>query len=90
MIEPKDLERQSSEEIDEIIVEREKELQTANHHYAIVIEESHNLTRQMLEMRIRKNSNAIMVEKAKENVKRLESDLRILRSAFWAAKNQRM
>jgi hypothetical protein len=35
MIEPKDLERQSSEEIDEIIVEREKELQTANHHYAI-------------------------------------------------------
>ena len=90
MIEAKDLEGKSSEEIDTIIVEQEKGLQTANHHYSIVVEESHRLNREMLQLRIKKNDNAIMVEKAKENVKRFESDLRILRSAFWSAKNQRM
>lgn len=76
----------SSVEIGTIIDDFERDLQMANKHFSLVKESNHKLAREILELRIKKKDNDIMVEKANENVKRLESDLKILRNAFWNAK----
>lgn len=87
MIDPSDLEGKSSHEISLLLDDMERSLQTANQHMAIVKTEGHELGREILKLRIKKKDNDIMVEKAVENVKRLESDLKITKNAFWGAKN---
>jgi hypothetical protein len=82
-----DVQNLSSEEIDNLKVEKEKELQQANYHLGIVEEENHRIGKQILELRIKKKDSDIMLDKAKHNARRIAADIRILTSAFWASRN---
>ena len=83
-----ELARMSSDEIDNKKVEAEKELQTANAHLGIVIEEKNRIDRQMIDLMAKKKDLQIVIDKARFNVKRLESDIRIMTNAFWKARGR--
>lgn len=86
MINLKDLESKSSADIGVVMDTFENELQVANHHMKLVKDEEVKIRRAMIDLRAKKADNDLMVNKAAENIKRLESDLRILRNAFFNAK----
>jgi hypothetical protein len=86
MINLKDLESKSSADIGGVMDTFENELQVANHHMKLVKDEEVKIRRAMIDLRAKKADNDLMVNKAAENIKRLESDLRILRNAFFNAK----
>lgn len=81
-------ERMSPEEIDNIKVDREKELIEAERSAAIVQDEILGLARQILEIRVKKNALESSYGQARFNVKRLQSDIKVLTSKFWQAKGR--
>lgn len=81
-------ESMSPDEIDNIKVEREKDLIEAERAAAVVKDEVLGLSRQILEIRIKKNVLDAAYEQARFLVKRLQSDIKILTSKFWGAKNR--
>jgi len=82
------LEHLASSEIDEMIVSKEKELQEAMHSLAVVEEAKNRLSRQILELQIKKKDTENTLSKANFNVKTINSELRVLKSAFWKARNE--
>ena len=81
-------ERMSPDEIDNLKVEKEKELTEAERSAAIVRDEILTLSRQILEIRIKKNTLDAAYEQARFNVKRIQSDIKVLTSKFWQARNR--
>lgn len=88
MISLKELENKSSTDIGTVMDQFENELQIANHHLKLVQDEEIKVRRAMIDLRAKKADNDLVMNKAKENIKRLESDLRILRNSFFNAKRQ--
>lgn len=86
MIDLKELENKSSADIGVVMDQFENEMQVANHHLKLVQDEIIKYRRAMLELKMRKNDLDIKDNMARENIRRLESDLRILRNAFFQAK----
>lgn len=83
-----DFERMSPDEIDNLRVEKEKELKASEHAGALVKDEILSLAKQILEIRIKKNDLDSEYERARYNVKRIQSDIKVLTSKFWQAKNR--
>jgi peptidoglycan hydrolase CwlO-like protein len=81
-------EKLSPDEIDNLKVEKEKELIEAERAAAVVKDEVLGLSRKILEIRIKKNALDAAYEQARFLVKRLQSDIKILTSKFWGAKNR--
>ena len=78
---------QSSEEIANIIAEKEKELNTAIDNQATVEQEILLISKKILESQFKKKDLQIVLSKANRNVKVLQGELRILRNQFFSAKN---
>jgi len=78
----------TSDELDSLKVEKEKELIEAEKSAAIVKDETLSLARQILEIRIKKNALDQEYERARFNVKRIQSDIKVLTSKFWQAKGR--
>ncbi len=83
---PQDFERMTAEEIENVKVDCEKELQSANAHLGIVREQKLQIERQILELRIKQTDYTIMCSKARDVIKRIESDIVVLTSEFWRKK----
>jgi hypothetical protein len=81
-------ETMTPDEIETVRVESLKELNAAEHAAALVKEESQLIAKQILELRVKKSDLDIAHEKARYNVKRLQSDVAILTSKFWSSKNK--
>ncbi len=80
--------RMTPEEIDNLRVEKEKELKESEHAAALVKDEILSLSKQILEIRIKKNALDAAYEQARFSVKRIQSDMRVLTSKFWGSKNR--
>jgi hypothetical protein len=81
-------ENMSSDEIDNLKVEKEKALIEAEKAAAVVKDVTLSLARQILEIRIKKNALDQEWERARYVVKKLQCDIRILTSKFWGARNR--
>lgn len=73
----------SSDEIDALKVEKEKELMEATRNQGAIEEANHRLAKQIMELRIKKKDSDIALDKARYNAKILNSEIKILTSAFW-------
>lgn len=78
----------SAYQIDEKIVEAEKELKELINQNQIVEQEKLNLQREILELQVKKKNLEISLSKSTTNIRQLTITLKILRSKFWAAKDQ--
>lgn len=78
-----ELENMSADEISNVMVEIDKELVIANNHLNLVESKDLELGRKILELRIQKNDNQIVLSKAKENCKKLSIQRRICEKKFW-------
>jgi len=83
-----EFERMTPEEIDNLRVESEKHLKDAEHAAALVKDESLALSKRILELRIKKNDIDAEYERARFNVKRITSDIKVLTAKFWQARNR--
>lgn len=88
------MDNRSSDEIDRFIVELEKELQQGNDAYSSVMESYNAIRRVILEkkaemsaLEIQRHGAKGITDKARENIKRLESEIRINKQQFWQAKH---
>jgi peptidoglycan hydrolase CwlO-like protein len=81
-------ERMSPDEIDSVRVDKEKELKESEHAAALVKDEILSLSKSILEIRIKKNSLDSEYERARYNVKRIQSDIKVLTSKFWQSRNR--
>ena len=82
-----DLKNLSSAEISNLISDKEKELGVATNTYYDVEQEKLLLQRQILELRIRQKDWEVSLSKAGQNLKKMQLELKALRSFFWNAKN---
>lgn len=87
----------SSDDIDRLIVELEKELQEANRCLSSCGQDYNVIRRAILEkkqelsaLEIKRHESGGVMGKARENVKRLESEIRINKSIFWQKKKEGM
>ena len=77
----------SSAEIGTKQVEKEKELQVANKSLYVVEQEILLIRRQIIDLQGKRTDLEIVRSKASQNLRVIQSELRILKQSFWAAKN---
>ena len=77
----------SSFEAETSLIELEKDLQRANESNGVLESEMNDLRRKLLDMEIRKNDLRESIRKGRENIKRIESELRVIKTTFWRLKN---
>lgn len=82
-----DLTNLSATQIDQKKVEIEKELQMAQEKASIIEQEELEISKQIINLQVRKKDLQIALSKARQIVRTLTLDIRILTSAFWMAKN---
>jgi peptidoglycan hydrolase CwlO-like protein len=82
------LDTMCADDIDNMRVDKEKELKESEHSAALVKDEILALSKQILEIRIKKNTLDAEYERARYNVKRIQSDIKVLTSKFWQSKNR--
>jgi hypothetical protein len=94
-MEPEIKDNRSSDEIDRLIVSLEKDLQSANLDLAETAKDYNIIRRSILEkkqelsaLEIKRHESGGFMGKARENVKRVESEIRINKSLFWMAKKE--
>lgn len=80
----------SSFDAEEALIDLEKQLQTASKSAGVLEQEMNELRRRMLDMEIRKNDIREGIRKGKENIKRIESELRLTKIEFWRLKNENL
>ncbi len=83
MINYDDLKNKSCDEIDNVKVEKEKELQVLRRYSAQIELESKKLGKQIAEIRCKKSEIDIQLTKAKHSTDDLKSTIGILNSMFW-------
>ena len=84
----KPLDQMSSDELDNMRVEKEKLLKPADHDLGTVEQESHRLAKEILALRTKKAENDINLDKARHIVRGINSDIRIITSYFWSARKR--
>jgi hypothetical protein len=82
-----DLDNKTAEEIDNLKVEKEKELQAAQNSLAVIEQEELEIGKQIINLQGRRKDLQIAASKAKQIVRTLTLDIRILTSKFWSVKN---
>ena len=82
-----DVSKLNSVEISNLISDKEKELGIATNAFYDVEQEKLILQRQILELRIRQKDLEVALSKAGQNLKKMQLELKALRSFFWNAKN---
>jgi chromosome segregation ATPase len=80
----------SSFDAEEALIDLEKQLQTTSKSAGVLEQEMNELRRRMLDMEIRKNDIREGIRKGRENIKRIESELRITKTEFWRLKNENL
>ena len=68
----------------------EKDFQMASASTGVLEQEMNELRRKMLDQEIRKNDLREGIRKGRENIKRIESELRIARTEFWRLKGENL
>lgn len=81
-----DISKLSSAQISVLISEKEKELGQATNAYYDVEQEKLSLQRQILELRIKQKDIEVVLSKAGQNLKKMQLELKALRSFFWQAR----
>ena len=76
----------SSAEISNLIASKEKELGISTSAYYDIEQEKLLLQRQILELRIRQKDLEVALSKAGQNLKKMQLELKALRSFFWNAR----
>lgn len=87
MINPEQLEHQSSESLSVMMNDYERKIQAATEILSTVEMEKLLLQRQIIDLQGRKKDLEISVEKGRQNVRALESDHRILKTVYWNNRN---
>ena len=77
----------NSAEIGNIQDQKEKYLQKAIHDLALIEQQILLLRRQVIDLQGKRTDLELMKSKASQNVRVIQSELRILKNTFWAAKN---
>ncbi len=77
----------TADQIDNLKVEKEKELQKAQQDLSTVEIEELTLGRKILVLQADRKDLQILISKAKQNVRTLTLDIKILVSCFWKTKN---
>jgi hypothetical protein len=84
---PFDLVNKTAAEIDNLKVEKEKELQAAQANlYEVEIKEL-QIAKQIIDLQSQRKDLQIVASKARHIVRTLGLDIKIYTSAFWSAKN---
>jgi chromosome segregation ATPase len=68
----------------------EKDLQKSSESTGLLESEMNDLRRKMLDMEIRKNDLKESIRKGRENIKRIESELRTCKIEFWRLKHENL
>lgn len=84
----KPLDQMSSDELDELKTTKEKELQIEDGHLGLAEQENHRIAKAILELRIKKKDSDIALDKARHNVRKLASDIKIITSYFWNSRRR--
>ena len=82
-----DFTNKTASEIDENIVELEKELKEAIVNHEVVEQSKLELQRDILTIQVKKKDLEMILSKSSMNIRQLSITLRIARSKFWSAKN---
>jgi hypothetical protein len=77
----------SSAEIGQEIDDKEKELQTAIKNLSLVEQEILTFRRQIIDIQGKRTDLELLKSKASQNLRVIQSDLRILKQEFWSSKN---
>jgi len=86
---PIDTTNMTASEIDQIKVNKEKELQAAQDNLHKVEIEELEIAKQIVELQGRRKDLQIASSKARQIVRTLNLDIKILTSEFWRAKDNR-
>ncbi len=89
-MESKPLDQMSSDELDHLKTQKEQELQIEDGHLGLAEQENHRLAKEILALRIQKKDSDMMVDKARHNVRKLQSDIKIITSYFWNTRRRGM
>lgn len=82
-----DYDNMTASEIDEEIVELEKELKRSISAHERVEQEKLSLQKDILNLQVRKKDLEMSLSKSLTNIRQLNISLRIARSKFWSVKN---
>jgi len=82
-----DTNNMTSDQIDTIKVEKEKEYRTAQEVLNTVELRELELAKEICKLQLERKSLQIAISKAKHNVRTLAIDIKILTSEFWRARN---
>ncbi len=72
------------------LIQFEHELQEATRAYGVVEQEMNEHRRKMLDMEIKKNDLRELCRKGRENIKRIESELRLAKTHFFRLKAENL
>jgi DNA repair exonuclease SbcCD ATPase subunit len=78
----------NSNEAELALIQFEGELREANRCMGLIEQEQNGIRRHILEMEIKKDDLREPMRKAKENIKRIESEMRVAKTEFWRLKNE--
>jgi peptidoglycan hydrolase CwlO-like protein len=81
-------ENSSSAEISTEISEQEKKLKEAIAVLETISVDAHQISKEILLLRVKKKDLEILIDKAKSSMNQLKLDIKILTQVFWASKNQ--
>jgi chromosome segregation ATPase len=81
------MDNRSSTEIGNEQDEKEKEQQSAIKSLAVIEQEILTVRRQIIDLQGKRTDLEMARSKASQNLRVIQSELRVLKQAFWAAKN---
>lgn len=89
MPEEYNFEAMTASQIDALKVEQEKKLKEAQNNLHIVELEELELAKQIVDLQSKRKTLQIAISKARQIVRTLNLDIKIITSAFWAARDNR-
>jgi hypothetical protein len=80
----------SSIDAETALLQLERELQEASRAHGTVEQEMNLHRRAILEMELKRNDLAGVLRKSRENIRRIESEMRIAKTEFWRLKGENL
>ena len=69
-------------------IQLEKDLQEASRAYGVVAQWMNEIRRKIMEMDIKRHDLSEIARKGRENIRRIESEIRIAKTEYWRLKNE--